>query len=281
MPPQSGEPLVSVIIPFRQHYDLLTSLLASLSSQMPVGTPPVEIIVIDDANEPPLGPDFVAALVPCQTSVLRCSPHRSYGLPVLRNIGIAAARGHMVICLDQDTICPPTFLGAHWSFHEERPRRAAFGFRHFIDASHISDPSERTFERCWQLPSVASISAGGQMEDRRIAECAAFDPHPCPYHLLFGCNMSFRRADALQVGLFDVRFCEGFGYEDIEFGYRLWKAGVDISYCSGVDVLHQENNVIPASCRKSGSQLNRDLLYRLVPGIREFRIRFADVAYGV
>lgn len=62
--------------------------------------------------------------------------------------------------------------------------------------------------------------------------------HPCPWHFFCTCNASVDRNTLLQVGLFDESF-EGWGEEDAEIAYRLFRAGVQFDVAMDALNYHQ------------------------------------------
>jgi glycosyltransferase involved in cell wall biosynthesis len=62
--------------------------------------------------------------------------------------------------------------------------------------------------------------------------------HPCPWHFFCTCNISVDRNALLQVGLFDESF-EGWGEEDAEMAYRLFRSGVQFDVAMDALNYHQ------------------------------------------
>ena len=87
---------LSLIVPAHGRPDLLRRCVTALHEQAPAGA---EIIVVDDASEPPVDP----ATVPART--LRTP--RQLGPPGARNFGAAAAQGAILIFVDSDVIAEP------------------------------------------------------------------------------------------------------------------------------------------------------------------------------
>lgn len=92
---------VSVVVPVRDPGPWLAETLASIARQT---APPLETLVIDDGNHPPLSLDGIA---PARTRVIR-QPHR--GVSAARNAGLAAARGSLITFIDADDLWLPHSL---------------------------------------------------------------------------------------------------------------------------------------------------------------------------
>ena len=104
--------------------------------------------------------------------------------------------------------------------------------------------------------------------------------HPYPFNCFHGCNIAFRRQDALAVGMFDEQFDGRFGYEDIEFGGRLWQMGCFIAYLPNATVCHLENGSAPTSLRSDTTDQNRNLLYAHWPELKRFRGHVSAAVVG-
>ncbi len=108
--PQPDESTISVIIPVRNRPELLLRALKSVRAQT---LQPAEIIIVDDASDPPIETALGRSAFDGAT-VLRSDTNR--GAAAARNIGIAAARGSYIAFLDSDDIWHPEKLAAQLAF---------------------------------------------------------------------------------------------------------------------------------------------------------------------
>src|SRR6476659_2588711 len=102
--PASDGPEISVVIPTRNRWSLLSRTLTGALEQIDVDH---EVVVVDDGStdETPLG------LTDIGDPRLRVVRHESgRGLPAARNSGISAARGRWVAFLDDDDLWSPVKL---------------------------------------------------------------------------------------------------------------------------------------------------------------------------
>lgn len=83
--------------------------------------------------------------------------------------------------------------------------------------------------------------------------------------------MGYWRDDAHKIGLWDETFNGNYGYEDIEFGQRLFENGTKLVFEDGATAYHQENNLVSAYERLKGLSINRMKLYRCHPALAKFR----------
>jgi len=142
-----------------------------------------------------------------------------------RNLGIAASQGDYVVLLDGDMLLHRDFIADHAAFAEpgfflqggrlkasaaETERLLAGGrptFAPWMDADfHEFDGTRRLY--AFRQPLLARWKARARNGGR-----------------VMSCNMSFWRADLLQVNGFDERM-EGYGAEDRELAARLENTGL-------------------------------------------------------
>src|ERR1051326_1877653 len=123
----------SVIIASRKKRLSLEATLACLSQQT---RPPVEIIVVDDASDPPLGE------LPGAARVLRRDRPRH--LQAARKLGIALATGDVILLMDDDCLAREDYVQSHLWRHERDPGHLVVG-----SVRRIQYHGETEF---WNLP---------------------------------------------------------------------------------------------------------------------------------
>lgn len=262
----------SVVIPFHEGYDILARTIKSLTQQ----TYPkdrFEVIIAADANhaDARLITEQVKKVIDIKMVTLSST---GFGPSSPRNAGIHAARGDVIISLDSDMICPPSFLESHMVWFHSSSKIATIGLRKFIEASKVelSDitPDFRTIS---SLPEIQSISNNAvcSRRDKRIPELKQLKMHPFPSNCFHGGNVAYWRDDALDIGLWDKEFNGNYGYEDIEFGQRLFEKGRKMVFESNTTTYHQESNFVSPYERKKGLSINRIKLYKRYPALGRFR----------
>jgi GT2 family glycosyltransferase len=213
-------PAVSVIIPAHNSAPALPEVLRALAT--PAG--PFEIIVVDDGST-----DDTAALVSrlALPVTLRLSRQPQRGRAAARNRGAGEAAAPVLLFVDADVQPRPGLIAAH--------------LRHHIPGSRIAiqgrilphpDALRTTFMRATHLLPA---------------------PAPPGRRLFFGhvatANFSVAAAPFHEVGGFDESFA-GFGWEDIELGLRLARAGVGLRYEPAATVYHRHVEDLPGRRRK-------------------------------
>ena len=261
---------ISIVIPcYNNHRELELTLTGISVQTFPRSL--VETIVVDDGSDPPLD-EPLTHFEDCLNIMYIRQEHRGYRVATARNKGIKQASGDIIICLDSDMLPVPELIEVHERLISQHSPAATIGYRRHIDASTITPEVIRTsFDMIRQLPDIPSVSNDGKALDRRLPEFANFHTHPAPFNCFYSCNVSFRKSEAVQVGLFDEDFNGHWGYEDIEFGYRLWRSGVRLILAPEALGFHQENDTLTLSDRLRQGAVNFELACRKIPGFCEFR----------
>lgn len=261
---------VTVIIPYYRDIEVLSKSLCGLSQQ----TYPRERfdVLIGDESEEGVR-DLVTSFQPYMSIRSIRQEHKGFRISTLLNKLVQSARNEIIVQLDFDMIPLPTHLERHMRWFCSSARVATIGPRRFIDASGISpDDLMGDIRLLKECPDIRSTSnTGGGTMDKRLTEFQYFKRHPFPGNCFHGCNVAYRKEDAVSVGLYDEDFNLSFGYEDLEFGCRLSKSGVFLVHEPGAMAFHQENTVVSEVDKARGRDKNRVLLYQKVPGIAEFR----------
>lgn len=186
---QPGEPMCSVIIPCYNYGHFLREAIQSALDQTLKG---VEILVVDDGSTDAETREVLRSLV--GDSRIKLLLKGNEGLSESRNMGIRAATGKYICCLDADDILHPSYL-EHCVYELESDGYLGMVYswvRLFGDENYI-----------WQ---TREFNLNEAMVDNHTSVSAVF-----------------RRSDWLLAGKYDRRM-EG-GYEDWEFWLRIAQLG--------------------------------------------------------
>jgi cellulose synthase/poly-beta-1,6-N-acetylglucosamine synthase-like glycosyltransferase len=221
----------TVIIPTYNRPDLLRRQLACLAAQ--TGDVLGEVLVCDDGSTT----DTLAAMAPFEGRVPGLKrfwqPDLGFRAGQARNLGIRAAKGDILLFVDDDLLFPADFVERHVAAHREvlnggPARRVVLGFR------------SRTM-----VPPVGCVPTHEEMKgtdgDDRVEligeDGEGIVGHPHPWFFVYSCNFSVPNLPEVR---FDEDF-EGWGMEDTELGYRLVKAGWEVVVRPEARVLHVED----------------------------------------
>jgi GT2 family glycosyltransferase len=156
-----------------------------------------------------------------------------------RNTGAAAARGRIVIFLDDDIVPTPGFIAAHARAQRHAVKLVAIGH---VLTPPLSQPVSLFVERLHRLDAMfASLLAEGR--ERLDWSC------------MLGGNFSIAKELFLEVEGFDTTL-RAYGGEDYEFGYRAQQRGAHFRFLADAGGFHyvHENKSLAAYLRGERSR---------------------------
>ena len=209
------DPKISVVIATRERTASVVRLLTQLNDQA-LDASDFEVIVVDDGSPEPAGP----ALDRLQLRYAM-SHHRIdwSGQAAARHAGALAARGDVLVFVDDDMQVPADFLSAHRARHRASSHTVVLG-------RIASDPGLA------EMPPFERFNA--RQLERWRAGVLAGDIAPRGMHLCTG-NVSMRREDYRAVGGFNLSLRRS---EDRELGIRLERRGCAIVYGDEARTVH-------------------------------------------
>ena len=206
-----SEPTVSVVVPTYQRADLLDRCLTALAAS---DMSDFEVLAVDDGST-----DATGDVLQRHVDRLPLTPlvqARNAGPAAARNRGIRAARGRLVLFLDDDVVAPPTLLRSHVALHDD----AADPLLCFLGRVEWHPSLEVTPFMRWLDTSGLQFAYDTWLTEGPV------DP---PYAAFYTANLSMHRELLLDVGGFDERFPYP-AYEDMELAFRLTARGLRMEY---------------------------------------------------
>lgn len=201
-------PSVSLIVAVYNQADCLPGLFASLEAQD--ADVSHEVIVCDDGSRDETHACLRSLAAATSADVRHVwHPDRGFRLSRSRNNGIRCARGDLIVLIDGNSVLEPFFLSDHWEAHRG-DARLVYGGRERLKIPPGASPADHAARR------------DGRLAPSDLAYHRRWLATPHPWMACITANMSFPRRHAI---LFDEAF-EGWGSEDRDFAYRLWKAGL-------------------------------------------------------
>lgn len=227
---EMGEmPYLSVVICSRNRKTLLKRTIETLDAQT-IPSDSYEIVVVDDGSEDGTG-DMIAALeTRCALNYIRKDWGGRSGA---RNVGIEAARGKIIVFVDDDILAPEDFLRQHVRFHQRYPCSVIRG--PILNIPEHEFPKDR--KPGWKDYSGAFFCT---------------------------CNASVPAEIIRNLGGFDETFVE-YGYEDNEMGWRLSRYGLKVHFNMDGYLYHykpyKKEEDLPAAVRNAQELARSAVMY--------------------
>ena len=232
----------SFIIPAYNNDKLLINTLTALNMQKGYGINDYEVIVVDDGS--PIRLIDSISFVPknYQLQYVYIKRDKDSCRSAARNRGLAVARGKIIIFIDSDMIVNENYLSEV--------------DRCFNSACEIGQDICLMSTRIYADREITPV----EIEDKLVFNSFNYKAKNIQYfenrHVIFNkssynanlliapwlftysCNLAIQKKDIDLISGFDENF-KGWGYEDLDFGYQLYKKGVKIVLNSRMEAIHQ------------------------------------------
>jgi GT2 family glycosyltransferase len=211
---------VSVIVVNRDGAALLPTLLDSLERQTRA---PDEVIVVDNGSR-----DASRERVRERNGRVRLvEVSRNRGAAEGRNLGTEAARGNVLVFVDNDSEADPAWIAEGLAALDRHPEWGAIGSLVYYDGNReLLNGCGGRLNR-----SLHGIDEGtGQPR-------ASFAPREGPFLYAMSNGLFVRRAAAAAVGRWDPALFVY--YEDVDFCLRLWLAGTGVGVAPRAVLYHK------------------------------------------
>lgn len=212
-----------VVVPTRNRWDILRRTLAGLRQQR---LPGAEVVVVVDGDDLDVPGDLDADRVVVQ-------PHGGPGRA--RNLGADASQRPLVLFLGDDMVPTPDLVGQHLAMHDRRPEPTVAVLGH-VDW-HPEVASNRILR--WLDWSTTQFD---------YDQLAGMGGRDVGFGRFYSCNVSLTRELFTQVGGFDPDFI--FYYEDLDAGWRLHEAGMQLLYAPDAVAHHLHDYDLAAVRRR-------------------------------
>jgi GT2 family glycosyltransferase len=203
--------LTSLIVPTYRREE---ALVACLQSAIMQDYSPLEILVIDQTESHLTDTDTYLRNIESRVRIIRHSPPSAV---TARNAGLKAARGDILIFIDDDTTFDPTFVSAHVAAHSQGTD---------VVQGRVVEHGRGIGKRPqWMRPWLRVIGSNSCNK-------------PGVTNTLTGCNFSLSRRVFEKIGEFDTKFSGLLLREDADYGARCHKAGFTMRFDASASVIH-------------------------------------------
>ncbi|MES9744089.1 glycosyltransferase family 2 protein [Priestia megaterium] len=269
---------VSIVMPTYNKYHQTSLSLYGLSKQT-FPHAEYEVILVDDASSDNTSNILKEVDVPFKFKYIQMKQNK--GRSSVRNIGINHAEGDLLIFLDGEMLAPPAFIENHYKHHVHESNLVVTGAMHYEgvytfimpdynedQVAHLKelvgrDPEYRrlyeNYEQTKQHSNAPCPLVTKEDIDTNRFQRLSFpnryflnsglkhfgerlEGFTLPYIAFLSGNVSVRKANLKKSGLFDETFV-GYGAEDWELGYRLYKNGVQFVLDPSTVAYHQEHGI--------------------------------------
>ncbi len=217
-PTPAADPELSVILCSYNRRAILRECLDALQSQTAAGR--FEVVVVDDGSD-----DGTREMLDAYRFAV---PHRvvhraNGGLAAARNTALAAARGRLLLFINDDTIAWPDLVERHLERH------AALGPGLHSVLGSFEQPREALANSLTRLLEITPyVFCYPLMEAGRTYG----------WNRWWTCNVSVPARAVHEAGGFDESFRQ-YGCEDSDLAIRLERLGADVVYDPGARALHR------------------------------------------
>lgn len=220
--------MISIIVPIYNQHEITEECLRAVLDN----TQNCEIILVDNGSEPPIKPPFSGF-----TEIMVIRNEENKGFPVAVNQGIRAAKGDVIVLLNNDCIVTPGWADRLINHLEDY---AIIGpmTNYCAGKQQVSLPTYQSIEGLNKEASANAEANAGESEE---------------VNWVIGFCMAFRKELYNELGEFDESLwpCSG---EEIDFCLRARQAGHKVGIAHDVYV-HHEGSKTFNEMEKSG-QLN-------------------------
>ena len=217
---------VSIIIPVFGRWALTRRCLERLFQSIPTGSP-IEIIVVDDASIDET-PAELRRWVEAEPRLRVTSHDRNRGFGPACNSGAAAARGELLVFLNNDALPVDGWLDALLATFRARPEAGVVGARLLDESGLVQEAGGAVFAD----GSAWNLGRGADPRDPLFATVR-------PVDYCSAAALATPRALFAEIGGFDPRFEPAY-YEDTDYCFSVRARGFQVYVQPRAQVVHLE-----------------------------------------
>ena len=232
--------LMSVIIPTHDRCQSLRYTLLSLSRQT-FPADQTEVLVLDNGSEDGTAEMLRSFTAPFRLRTILVPKQKPFESSRLRNLGMASAKGDVLVFFDSDMIAPPHFLEQHAAVHTYADDIALLGKMFYLESNE--GLSEGVFTSAFSVQALGPMQLAGKTVNRFLSFSGNLRQYLRPWDLCIGANFSVTRAGIDRAGGFDETLDgEHPAGADIAYGMQMYSRGLKLVYGRAALAFHQKNN---------------------------------------
>ena len=223
---------ISIVIPTYNRADTLRRTLEGYAVQSG-DHQMLELLVVDDGSTDQT-PAFVEKLASSSTIPVRYFRQKNGGCGAARNRAIREAKGELILLGDDDIIPAPNMVAEHVAWHKKRPEPEV-GVLGLVDLDPQLNPTPFMI---WAGLYGPQFNFGRLESGQEVG-----------FGYTYFCNTSMKTRFLIENGEFDESF-NVYGWEDLEFGYRLLQKGFRLIYSRDAVGFHYKRETFKDAVRR-------------------------------
>lgn len=266
--------MFSIIIPCFNNADFLRATLTSITWQNT--TQKVEVILVDN-NSSFDNPDTIYHEFFDKLNlylVKQPKLNHTFAPCRARNIALRLASHPWIISLDADILLNKDYLNSLEILINNCGNAILTAERVFIDGSKVNEIDQK--KELWPEEQLRVRSPANYylLEDRRLPAMTHMSQLEHPWAFMHGCNLIFPKDLALKIGGYDEEYDGHWGYEDIDFAFRLIQNHASPMYFPELYCYHLE---IPRTEQEELKRFDKthnpnwERICKRIPGFKEYK----------
>ncbi len=249
--------MISIIIPAKNKARQVPALIAALNNQT-FDKSKFEVIILNDSST-----DNTEELIYTYAQNTNLKIHlktimraeTDFKAGAIRNIGASLATGRILLFLDADVIPEPNLIAEHVKIYERNNYQplSVVGYVFKLPQAYQKQADNFVlidlFSMFTNLPLFPDIRESTYLYMK--ADKLGLENTPAPWRSYHSNNVSIEKRYFEECGCFEEKFV-GWGDEDLELGYRIWKKGwpiilnrnaIGVHYDHETNIKQQRNSI--------------------------------------
>jgi glycosyltransferase involved in cell wall biosynthesis len=229
----------SFVIPTYQSKRLIKNTLETLNRQDGFQAADYEVIVVDDGSTDGTGEVIQSMEKRYEFKYIYLERTPESSRSRARNEGIKAAEGEFVIFIDGDMLIKNDYLKELDKCFKVDENIIVIGNR--INLTEDISCEEILYDNYYEYPKFR-LDNFAKLETRHLNYkywSYNAEGERNPWLKVYSCNLAVPKKFLDKFGGFDENF-KGWGLEDVELGYRLYKGGAKIVISNKIEAFHQK-----------------------------------------
>ena len=243
----NNSPKLSIVIINYQTDNLVLDLLKGIKSNKLI-----EIILVDNSSK-----NTLEKKLPRRRDLHYLFTGKNLGFSGGNNLGISKARGEWLFLLNSDTVTNNSDI--------LRLLKTTIDEKYLVSCPKLIQPNGGVQNNIGYFDKFFTNPTNKIFVRPRLINCTDISDNT-PVDLLTGTAMLIHKSVFEKIGYLDDKNFFMY-FEDIDFSYRLYKAGIKVLYCPSVKIIHLGG----ASSNQNSTQKNKNYQHGLQTYLKKHR----------